>query len=647
MIQVPAGLACRGAIWLLLAAAMVLTAAVFWPGLAGPFVLDDHLNLRQLGAEGGINSAADLLRYLMTGPAGPTGRPLSLLTFAANAQDWPADPFAFKLTNLLIHLVNGALVFLVVRRLVALLGGDARRAAATALLAATLWLLHPIQLTAVLYAVQRMTELSAMFVLAGVLVYLRGRELAVRRPLSGLVVMSLAVGVGGGLATLSKENGVLLPLFLLVLEATILSVVTAPSRPRHWRVWALVFLAAPTAYVVWYLIGAVDAGGYARRAFSGTERLLTQPRILFDYLGLILVPPLRPPMLMADGYVVSEGLWRPPVTALAMAGLAALLAAGWWLRRRQPVLAFAILWFLAGHVLESTSLSLELYFEHRNYLPLLGPALAVAWGIVVVGTRWRWAGIALAAGAVAATALPTWREAQVWRSEASLAAAWAQRHPESARAQQMLGRYHLDRGETIRTRQLMADAEERLPDHLGIELQLFQFRCAEGQVTGSSVEELMADARVSPYADSVFSSLDGLMRPAALGQCPPFDRSAMIRLLGTIAANPRYGGSQAQRKLYFHAAVLHAVVRNYEGALAAADRAFAAQANNNVAYNGALWAYQAGQRELALDWIQRWRAMAETRSRAVRWFFGEKKARNAARFEALEQRIHKMPREDS
>jgi hypothetical protein len=48
-------------------------------------------------------------------------------------------------------------------------------------------------------------------------------------------------------------------------------------------------------------------------------------------------------------------------------------------RKRFPIVAFAVLWFLVGHSLESTVFPLEIIHEHRNYLPALGPLLALTY----------------------------------------------------------------------------------------------------------------------------------------------------------------------------------------------------------------------------------------------------------------------------
>src|ERR1700754_2594324 len=94
-----------------------LTWTAYRPGLTGPFLFDDYANLPILGEGGAVTDAASFARYITSGAADPTGRPVALATFLLDAQDWPADPYPFKRSNLILHLLNGALLLVLLRRL--------------------------------------------------------------------------------------------------------------------------------------------------------------------------------------------------------------------------------------------------------------------------------------------------------------------------------------------------------------------------------------------------------------------------------------------------------------------------------------------------------------------------------------------------
>ena len=144
-------------------------AGLYWAGLQGGFFFDDAVNI--LTPEGiqmtALNSQS-LYDALSSGIASIFGRPISQLSFALNHYISAFDPYYFKLTNLIIHLLNGVLVNALSRKLF--------KHHYLAALVTTLWLIHPIQLTSVLYVVQRMTSLSALFLLLAFLMHIKGRE---------------------------------------------------------------------------------------------------------------------------------------------------------------------------------------------------------------------------------------------------------------------------------------------------------------------------------------------------------------------------------------------------------------------------------------------------------------------------------------
>ncbi|MBI2970537.1 MAG: tetratricopeptide repeat protein, partial [Gammaproteobacteria bacterium] len=204
---------------LLLMLLLSITAAVYIPALDSGYYIDDYYNLRDLSevAARGYGS------YVLSGISGPAGRPLSLLSFAVQHESWPQSPADFKAVNLALHLLIGFLLGVLVRRLGRHLNAGERQASWVGVVAAGIWLLHPMQLTTVLYTIQRMTQLCTLFVLLGLLGFLAGRRLCeLRRLRQGYALMSIAIAAGTFLAVLSKENGVLLPLLALIMDVTLL-----------------------------------------------------------------------------------------------------------------------------------------------------------------------------------------------------------------------------------------------------------------------------------------------------------------------------------------------------------------------------------------------------------------------------------------
>lgn len=370
----------------------ILIISAYWPSLAGPLVFDDQLNIvENPGVAIHDLSFASLKRAALSNESGHLKRILPALSFGIN--HYFAGGFdntlVFKATNLAIHLINSALAFwlcyLLWPRCRALLrgGGDIVPASvSTALLpaafAALVWALHPLQVNAVVYVVQRMTSLSATCVLLGLAIFLLGRQRFAEQHRNGLPLMAGGIIGGTLLGLLCKENAALLVLYAGVIEWTLFSgdALSGGQKRRLTYFYALLLalpLCAGLVYLFVYPGGIWN--GYAGRPFTLAERLLTQARVLWFYLYLLFVPDITAMGLFHDDIPVSSG-WLSPWTTLPSVVAWALLAPlALLLRKTNPAVAFAIFWYLAGHSMESTIIPLEMVFEHRNYLPSLGPIL--------------------------------------------------------------------------------------------------------------------------------------------------------------------------------------------------------------------------------------------------------------------------------
>ncbi|MDA8383988.1 MAG: tetratricopeptide repeat protein, partial [Betaproteobacteria bacterium] len=159
---------------------LAVTAWVYSDGLKGGFVFDDLPNIVQNPAIAHAHfTLSSLAQAALSSHAGPLRRPLASLSFALQVASVGLSPFALKLGNLLIHLVNGTLIFLLLRKILAAprLDGTCQDKCSKWLpvVVASAWLLAPINLTAVLYVVQRMESMSTLFMLLGLLLYVEGR----------------------------------------------------------------------------------------------------------------------------------------------------------------------------------------------------------------------------------------------------------------------------------------------------------------------------------------------------------------------------------------------------------------------------------------------------------------------------------------
>lgn len=431
-----------------LLAIAALALVVYWPGLSGPFLFDDFPNL-VVDADWKVTAMdwAQWSRAMNHGVASESGRGLAMLSFAANHYFSGLDPWAMKLTNLAMHLANGGLVFLLCVRLFALAGqrGIPQPGTRAALTITAIWMLHPLQISSVLYVVQRM-ELGAQgFTLLSLLAYLsaRSRQIDGQRAWPWLLASAIAGVLGLGF----KESAALIPVYALLLEICLLRFAGPGNVPsRTWKaLWLTGCAGAAVVFVALILPRYSTPEAYAFRDFSLGERLLTQPRMLAMYLGQILLPRPDAMLFYYDQVRASTSLLAPPATICSLGLLAALVAIAAMTFRTRPLLALGIGWFLAAHTLTSNVIPLELAFEHRNYLALLGVLIAIA-DLVArplqgIGRNTR---TFLAIALVVSMAGLTRLEAMTWGEPMRLATTLASRNPDSGRAGYALGVELLD-----------------------------------------------------------------------------------------------------------------------------------------------------------------------------------------------------------
>jgi hypothetical protein len=356
---------------------LIAIVAAYIPGLSGGFMFDDypHIVDNDTLAIPTLTPQA-LWHAALSSNAGPLKRPVSMLSLAINHHYAGLTPFAYKLTNVFIHLLAtifvGMLAWLITRQTA--LKENTAACASIAFFSMAIWGLHPYNLTSVLYVIQRMTSLSGMFSLMALVIYAYTRP-RIEQKISHAVFMIAGVTVAGALAIFSKENALLLPLQIAVLEITLFrnSPLIHPVSQRIRKLLLLGIFIAISAAFIHKGIRTDWSSAYLNRDFTLLERILTEQRILWTYIQQILVPHIPSMGLFLDDFQLSQTPFQPISTLFAIFGHIALLVIGVFARKKNPVLSFAILWFYSSHLLESTIFPLELMFEHRNYLAMLGP----------------------------------------------------------------------------------------------------------------------------------------------------------------------------------------------------------------------------------------------------------------------------------
>lgn len=549
---------------------LLLYAFLLWPSLSGPFVFDDFQNLQNLEILGS-DVSGNLGRYLAAFIGSP-GRPLATLSFLINDWAWPSEPFSFKYTNLMIHLLNGVLLFGLLRQL-AKANHVLPQSPFWPVLAMAAWLFHPLQISVQMLVVQRMTLLSATFCLIGIWGYIALLQRS--RTLSGAFWAMSVPGLCTLLAFLCKENGALLPVLIWVLNATLLRDLLASKVPSVRRFIQASSILPSLVVFVTIMFMATRPGAFLSRDFDMTERFLTQMHVLSDYLLHILMPRLSGSGIYFDDYPVYRSWFEPISTTLLAVGFLTSLILAIASRKRFPILSFAVLWFFAGHAMESSILDLELYFEHRNYLPLLGPVFVLSAWAFTAGTR-RALGIGLFSLWLGLLVTITALQAPVWGDARLMTKLWARERPLSLRATQELAKYQYDHGQAQAAADTLMGNYYRGVEYVDLPMTTLLASCWHPEVRRPEnlyLESLHA-ARISPYSNSVLATLL-LMRQAIQDDaCPQIiSPDQWLALSEALLSNPRFR-DVAESHIRVERAKLFIHQRNLDRTMTEFERAY-------------------------------------------------------------------------
>jgi len=537
--------------WLLPFGTLLSVWVAYDQGVTGELFYDD---LSFLGPLASMDSFEAVKLYIADGAGGPLGRRIALLSFLPHADGWPASAIDARRVNVLIHLVNGGLLFAVgylVLRLRASLA--ARTCYWVAFAAASLWLVMPILASTSLITVQRWTGLSAMFGLMGLGLFVYGYFLQERRPRQAILLQGAGLGLGTLLAILTKESGALFPIYALVIDRVLLAHLPGPAYVRRirrvvlWLGLAAILLYLSPLHLDWFAYSAY-------RGWSSFERLLTQPVVLWQYLHWTFFPqPTVFGPFHDDVELVRD--WLAPT--MAIASLMGLTLLALLLRKRSPWLLFALMWFFTGHLIESTVIHLELVFEHRNYIAIYGFCLALA------ATAWQLPDRYARLGPVlfAVYGMMLWAilygTTSIWGNSLEAAENWAKRYPASPRAILHLSRvYHQELGNWSYSLPALDRAADGCPRCTDIRMQAMLYTCGLGDEadTEQRFNRVLQSAKDGRTSVALLDSFYPLQELIADDACRPLTAADIRKLVLTLLDNPAYAAWEYQVHLSFHAA---------------------------------------------------------------------------------------------
>ncbi|MFN3988538.1 MAG: hypothetical protein ACK4KV_23940 [Rhodocyclaceae bacterium] len=538
----------------------LLAAVCFVPALGGGFVLDDDINILQnrlLYVD--TFNLDDFLIAALSFHDGNGSRSLAMLSFALDYwRSGSMDARAFKITNLLIHALTTLSLAFFLRRLLTLVGWAPQRAAWGALVFSLIWAVHPLQVSSVMYVVQRMQTMVTLFIVLALWAYLAMRQVQLaggRGRWQGVLMLLF-----WGLALGCKEDAVLLPLYLLVLELTVLRFRAGqPQVAKGLRQsYLLLTVLGGLAYIFVILPHYWQWEAYPGRDFSTIERLLTQARVLVMYLGQIVFPfPDRFPFLY-DDLTVSRSLWQPWTTLPSLLLLLALVVWACCWRSRRPLFSFGVMLFFAGHFITSNVIGLELVFEHRNHLPLIGAVLALSDLLMMAYQRrqlnWRIAAGA-AGGTVALLSLATASHAHTWGDTVRHGERLVALAPTSPRAWSQLGGAYFDMYKVSRDADYLIQAIEA--NELGLQhvssptlaSNVVIYKSILGTVADNDWQQLLDILRNAPPSPQARAVIWTMM--SNVGRNFDFDSLRVVEAIDVISGRFEFRSDEYLRMAVF------------------------------------------------------------------------------------------------
>ena len=609
---------------------------------------DDYINLKDLAH---VSSTQGLHNFIFGGVAGPTGRPISLFTFLANYDDWMTNhPWGFVETTLIWHLLNTSLIFLLVFNLATLSNKNISQSYFFALLVAVIWSILPIHASANLMPIQRMTHVSAFFMLTTLLgyVYFRTHLISQKLPILNLIFAIVWTIIGTVLAVYSKENGAVVVTMLALLELFFLKRITYPVYPKLWKLGIYLALLIVPLFMLLYLVknwAGINHHFEFYRDRSLADHLATQSIILWEYLRQISLP--RAALLgpFHDGHAVYNwDMWQPYIALIAW--VAAFLI-GWKYKayRLGKFWLFALLWYFAAHQIESSIIPLELYFEHRNYLASLGWVVLIA--VLFSEIYKKYQGLSpwhILGGIYILYLLFNLQQiTSLWGKPLLAAEMWSNYQPDSPRAAQMLAAQYKQEGFKEASIDVLNDFAQLHPKNISLEMQVLSEICEKN----SSHQNINQLNSLKKNVTQISLPADITVNIASLGdnirqkKCTGITLKNYLNFLMVAAQVPKIKqSSSVMHHVNYETALTYQEMGNTEAYLTYATRAFYNYPSLSIAEKIAVTYFGQADNEKTLAWIKEALQYAPANANGDAW----RKSLNslAATIESIESQRNEM-----
>ncbi len=452
------------------------------------------------------------------------------LTFALNYRFGKLNVFGYHLVNVLVHILNGFLVYFLILAILKqrpefLNSTNHTTSESTifsiksiSLFSAMIFVAHPIQTQAVTYTVQRYTSMGAMFYMGSMLFYVYARTIQVRAKsieqgekinngetnklkLSSLYALSIVCGM---LAFLSKGNTASLPGAILLTEYLIIN--------GTWHDWKKKLPWFALAFTCWLLFVLFVSGLFSGEfgdtnlfedvssltketvAVSRWSYLCTQFTVLVIYIRLLFLPinqNLDYLYLFKTGFF--DGL-----TPFAFIILIAIAGFGIWSKKRRPVIFFSIFYFFITLSIESSIIPIrDALFEHRLYLPMFGFGLFISYQLFHYLSNKRSLALVLSIAIIAFLGSATYLRNITWQDNTNLWSEVVSKSPHNPRAHNNLGVALNKQGRTDEAIDHYLQALQIKPDYENAHYNLGIALNEQGR-TAEAIDHYLQALRIKP-----------------------------------------------------------------------------------------------------------------------------------------------------
>lgn len=517
---------------------ITITWLCYQPGLTGGYMFDDANNLGKLSIIDNEMSLDHIKSYLGESKSGPLKRPISVFSFLIDGQHWPTSAYPFKRTNLIIHLINGVLLFTLMSLVFKQTKFKSNKILFASGFVAAIWLLHPFLVSTTLYIVQRMAMLPLTFMLLGFCLYVVGRKSYHENDgqkghwwlFSSVYLMTL-------MAMLSKENGIVFVWLVYLFESfVILSYLKFKPLNPKLKLW---LLKLPTFVAIILFILQIPSfiADYDLRQYNMGERLISQFRAMTLYLYHWFIPKYFTEGVFTDGFMHSESLFKPITTLFSTLLILALIVVAWVKRKQWVWFSFALFFFIVAQVLESTIVPLELYFEHRVYVASIFLSVPLILWINSLGER---SGIFIIIPFLLTIVLAgaTYLRSNIWSDNLQLHELSTAKFPESLRARMGTAGIYDKMGLASDARRIVREGFQ-FSDNLELLLHDLGIQCVDGTITKDIVNDVVNKMKARYFIKNDHYAFVNMVELMFENECLGSEtNTAIFKLADALENNP-------------------------------------------------------------------------------------------------------------